>query len=79
MRVPVGQLSKAEHARFDAVIAELRTGLEATSDDAGPHMILGMIDFRQGKIDAVRDEYWCWRSSCIATSCRPARGGCSWP
>ncbi|HEX4131239.1 MAG TPA: multiheme c-type cytochrome [Pirellulales bacterium] len=55
--IPISQFTKPQRERYDAVLAELRTGLEATADDAGPHMILGMIDFKHGQFDAAREQY----------------------
>jgi Flp pilus assembly protein TadD len=56
-RVPQATLTETERERFAAVFEELREGMKATDDDAGPHMILGMMYFNLGYTDKAVEQY----------------------
>ncbi|MBS0210731.1 MAG: tetratricopeptide repeat protein [Planctomycetes bacterium] len=52
-----GQMTADQARQLDAALAELRAGLQATNDDAGPHMIEATVYFNQGQLEKARDEY----------------------
>ena len=55
--VPMREFTRAERERFDVVLAEWRTGLQETIDDAGAHLAYGLVDANLGQVKEARDEY----------------------
>ncbi|HEY5311619.1 MAG TPA: tetratricopeptide repeat protein, partial [Pirellulales bacterium] len=55
--IPADRFQAADWKKLQAVLAEWREGLKETSDDAGSHLALGMVDANLGKIDEARNEY----------------------
>jgi tetratricopeptide (TPR) repeat protein len=55
--VPADRFKPADWLKLQAVLTEWRQGLNETSDDAGSHLALGMVDTNLGQINAARDEY----------------------
>jgi tetratricopeptide (TPR) repeat protein len=56
-RIPITQFTDVERREFEAALAELRTGMQAVNDDAGPHMVEGTIYFNQGRLPQAREEF----------------------
>ncbi len=56
-RYPQGALTPDERKRFGEVLEELRVGLKEIEDDAGSHIVLGIVYFNLGRIDESREQY----------------------
>jgi predicted CXXCH cytochrome family protein len=55
--VPADRFQPDDWKKLQTVLAEWREGLKETSDDAGSHLALGLVDSNLGQIDEARRQY----------------------
>lgn len=55
--VPADRFQPYDWKKLQTVLAEWREGLKETSDDAGSHLALGLVDANLGQIDEARRQY----------------------